>query len=1608
MPPTTSVRADRSILRRVLAPLLVVLALVAGPLAFTPAAQAADGSISGLVTGQGGESLPYTQVTVYRDFGEGNFYYWTSTYSLNGTYSVSVPEGTYRLEFSGPDRFAHEFYDGASSLETATSIVVDGAETGKDAELATLPAITGKLRGADGAPLAFGDVTAYQLIDEDWQEVASAYTDVAGSYVLYAPAGSYKVKFADGNYVHRSEFYNNKTTAGTADAVVLGAAANTPGIDAQLALRPTIAGTVTSGGNGLSGIRVEAYSVSDRYDQLSSTMTKAGGAYAVPVDPDGAYVLKFVDQRGTYRAEYWDDKGTAEAAAAITVASASVTGKNASLTLNPTITGTVTSAAGAEVESATVTAYRLSDGYYQYVREVQTGVDGRYRLPVETGGPYTLRFGHPDYRAEYFDDAATQEEATSFSVTGSISGRNATLAPRGGIKGVVSGPSGPARVQVTAYRLSDLGGESYWQSWSSVQTSISGAYTMRLDPGQYRLGFRDYSGKLSPEYYQDATTVETGTSITVGDSGDRTADATLAASPTISGTLTGGGNPLEYATVGVYRADAGYPGGYVRLNDVETDSTGAFSVGAPPGTYKLAFDADGFAGEFYDNQPTLAAASEIVVAMADVTNRNAALEPAARLKGTITADAGGAPLPDAYVSAEKRIVQENGSTYWNLVSETGTSASGTYSMALSPGTYRLRFGSAGGYRTEFYDNVTDPALATVVALGSSDITADASLAKNPTVSGRVTRPGGAGLPEIGVSLLAEEFDGVGMSWEEVESTETAADGTYAVAAPAGSYKLRFRDYEGGFKTEYYNNVATVDDAAVLTVPAGGLSGRDAELAPNGSISGRVTGPNGAGVNEGYVTAYKEYVYSDGQTSWEEAAYDETDASGSYSLKVPDGTYRIGFTADDQSLQREFWNDKPTVEQGTDVVVSGDAVITGRDAQLAAGSGVKGSVTIPGEDHPDTYVRAYQQDADGAWKEVGSTYVSGYYLGGDDEMGAYQLPLRPGTYKLKFSTDDDSFAPLYYDQSATFGASTSVVVSSGVFRTGINASFGAGQAVTSSAAPSISGTPTVGSTLTANDGSWGPSGVTLTRQWYRDGEEIADATGPTYLLTSDDLGARMSLRVKGAKSGLLSLYRTSARTAQVTSSTPPVTNSVTPSITGTPTFGRTLTANLGTWAPEPVVKAVQWLRNGVPINGATASTYTLGVDDVGMAISLRVTGTASGSTLVRTSPATASVAGAPLTSSPVPTISGTPTVGSTLTVNDGAWGPAPVVLTHRWLRDGVATGQSGDTYVLGNADNGTTISVETTGTKPGYTTEQRISSGVPVSPAGTPSVTNTVLPSISGAATVGQTLQGDLGTWGPGTVDKAPRWLRNGTPITGATGSSYVLTPGDLAAMITLEVTGTRAGHTPLTRASTATAAVMPGTLTSSAPPSISGTATVGQTLTGNQGSWAPEPVTKAPRWLRNGQATGTTGTSYTLTAADQGAIVTLEVTGTKVGYLPLVKTSAPTTPVAAAPVVVGPPAPPAAQPPAIAKVNPTIKVVGKGAKKKATLTITVRAPGVTPTGRITIKLGNKKLKTVTLKGGKAKVVLTKQKKGKKAYKVSYAGDNRVNARTVTSKKIPIR
>jgi hypothetical protein len=138
---------------------------------------------------------------------------------------------------------------------------------------------------------------------------------------------------------------------------------------------------------------------------------------------------------------------------------------------------------------------------------------------------------------------------------------------------------------------------------------------------------------------------------------------------------------------------------------------------------------------------------------------------------------------------------------------------------------------------------------------------------------------------------------------------------------------------------------------------------------------------------------------------------------------------------------------------------------------------------------------------------------------------------------------------------------------------------------------------------------------------------------------------------------------------------------------------------------------QWLRCNRQggscdgISGATRVRYRLARRDVGTTIRVRVQAKNTDGKSTATSAQTRLIAAAgsrPASTGP-PTISGTPTVGQTLTASPGTWsGRQPITFTIQWRRcDKVGNGcatiatASGTTYVLTDADLDHTLRVVVT-------------------------------------------------------------------------------------------------------------------------------------------------------------------------------------------------------------------------------------------------------------------------------------------------------------------------
>jgi len=246
---------------------------------------------------------------------------------------------------------------------------------------------------------------------------------------------------------------------------------------------------------------------------------------------------------------------------------------------------------------------------------------------------------------------------------------------------------------------------------------------------------------------------------------------------------------------------------------------------------------------------------------------------------------------------------------------------------------------------------------------------------------------------------------------------------------------------------------------------------------------------------------------------------------------------------------------------------------------------------------------------------------------------------------------------------------------------------------------ISGTAKVGQTLTAGEGTPDPTQDSFEYQWHADGIDIGSATNNTLVLTTAQVGKKITVTVTAKKAGYTDATDTSDETAAVTAD---FTTSPTATISGTAKFGQTLTAGEGTPDPTQDSFEYQWHADGVDIGSATAKTLVLSADQVGKKITVTVTAKKAGYTdATDTSDETGVVVGV-FAPGPTATITGTVRIGSTLTAHQGSVSPTPDATTYRWYADGKQiSGATSSTLKLGKAQVGKRITVRVYVTKSGY-------------------------------------------------------------------------------------------------------------------------------------------------------------------------------------------------------------------------------------------------------------------------------------------------------------------
>lgn len=710
----------------------------------------------------------------------------------------------------------------------------------------------------------------------------------------------------------------------------------------------SIEGYVTS--NGTTGIPdICAVAVDDSGEPISNPgYTDASGWYVINGVAAGSNRHVQFSNCGatTYAGEFNGDAQTVDAATDVQVLAGLTTEDvNAVLAEGGSISGTIAANPGVtgSLSDVCVRATMVGAPDDGFTRSTLTDSSGDYLIEGLDGGQYRLRFGGdcgPNYNTfgvEYWDDAAEIADADLVSVTEGLEAENYD-AGLGAAPGAISGTvreweSGPGIEDICVRAV----GPSYTSP--SYDTDANGDYLIPNVPAgtNHIVRFSDCHTSTNPlatQWYNRALYVEDAEPITVN-VGTTTPDidASMFHAATLSGQLTdANGNGRSPACAEAHVADVVAP-----IHSTETTEAGNWSILVPPGTYELEFRNCGTGGlsfetRWYHDSTDQAGAQEIPVDQGDVEdNLDQEAPGVAGTDGRITGVVTDNLLPAAPLEGICIRAVGGFSEY-----EATTDAQGEYLLQLPPGSYTIDYWQCDSdypynVRLHTKNNVT-------VLPGSITAGTNAEMQPGGGIAGLVTNEDGT-LPLKGICVTAyTDPDASGQGWEDF----TNADGEFRIVGlPASAdYFVTYEDCTYEYLGEWYEDVpfmSPIDiqpdgDPTDIPVTVGSDTAIDpAGLERMGTISGTVTNEAGDPLEE--ICVFAENPDGDFQAPW----YAFTDADGHYMVgglqtttNLADNGYRIRFSQCTstspypEDYGDEYWDNRLTFETADPIaVVYGD-------------------------------------------------------------------------------------------------------------------------------------------------------------------------------------------------------------------------------------------------------------------------------------------------------------------------------------------------------------------------------------------------------------------------------------------------------------------------------------------------------------------------------------------------------------------------------------------------------------------------------------------------------------------------------------------------------------
>ena len=553
---------------------------------------AAPGSIEGNVTQSSGGAAAYAAVTATEVGGGSSF---STTTDSMGRYKLFVDAGSYCVSFVAGqfDTGTTSYKDVDHCLDGATPIVVAAGATmqGVNAVLNT-GEFSGTVRDAGGTPVVGATVIASRVGGSGYSwirsGVAGAYTirDVApGVYCVFAYADT-GAKTSGGSPGcddggRRLEVIAD-TPVGFVDLTVSGGSP-----------LGTVSGKVTYAGAPVASRGVEAIRL-DSYGG-GAIETKADGSYTIDRLPQGSYCIRvLLDVSSPAAAEAYENADSCTAATPVTVGSAPVTGLDFALEAGGTIKGTVTSAVGTPLTSASIRLESFEADRNMRWTEYVTAASGTYQFNGLPAGDYCISYSDPagKHVPETYQDAPSCDHgATAVHVDrGAVAVADAQLRQGGTIAGKITVPAGFDVTQVAITAVGPEGFVGYYRP------DATGAYKVpALADGLHCVYFRaaHFSDLLNRVEGSNTPNCEEGSgTIAVKDATTTTVDTTLQLGGSVAGwVITAAGLPIANADVRVRPLTGIVGDSDLTFGEIDRGrDDGSFLIrGVPPGTYCLAF-----------------------------------------------------------------------------------------------------------------------------------------------------------------------------------------------------------------------------------------------------------------------------------------------------------------------------------------------------------------------------------------------------------------------------------------------------------------------------------------------------------------------------------------------------------------------------------------------------------------------------------------------------------------------------------------------------------------------------------------------------------------------------------------------------------------------------------------------------------------------------------------------------------------------------------------------------------------------------------------------------------------------------------------------------------